>query len=93
MRPDEVAATLYTGLGWLPHFNPDDDPEGGRVPSEVAALPVLLACTDALLFCTPEYASGLPGSFKNLLDWTVGGGETCGLPAAWINTAPRGAAN
>ena len=28
---------------------------------------------DALLICTPEYAGALPGSFKNLLDWTVGG--------------------
>lgn len=24
------------------------------------------------MFCTPEYAGALPGSFTNLLDWTVG---------------------
>src|SRR6266566_5381115 len=38
-------------------------------------------------FCTPEYAGSLPGSFKNLLDWTVGGGEMYGKPVAWINVA------
>ncbi|WP_306796085.1 NAD(P)H-dependent oxidoreductase [Nocardia sp. XZ_19_369] len=26
----------------------------------------------SVLFCTPEYAGTLPGSLKNLLDWTVG---------------------
>jgi NAD(P)H-dependent FMN reductase len=36
-----------------------------------------------------EYAVSLPGSFKNLLDWTVGGGETYGQPVAWINASSR----
>jgi chromate reductase, NAD(P)H dehydrogenase (quinone) len=44
----------------------------------------------ALLFCTPEYAGTLPGSLKNLLDWTVGGGEMDGKPAGWINVAVGG---
>jgi chromate reductase len=52
---------------------------------------------DAVLICTPEYAGGLPGSFKNLLDWTVGGGEVYGKPVAWINAssvaAPTGGAD
>jgi len=39
------------------------------------------------LFCTPEYAGALPGSFKNLLDWTVGGGEIYGKPVAWIDVS------
>ena len=29
------------------------------------------------------------GSYKNLLDWTVGGGETYGKPVAWINAYSR----
>ena len=49
-----------------------------------------IAAADAVLFCTPEYAGALPGSFKNLLDWTVGGGEMYGKPVAWINVAPEG---
>lgn len=84
-----VRATLYEGLGELPHFNPDDDPEGGPVHPAVAGLRRRLADADAVLLCTPEYAGALPGSFKNLLDWTVGGGETYGKPVAWINASSR----
>ncbi len=42
---------------------------------------------DAVLFCAPEYAGTLPGSLKNLLDWTVGGGEMYGKPVGWIGVA------
>jgi NAD(P)H-dependent FMN reductase len=91
-----VEAVLYDGLGTLPHFNPDDDPEGGPVHPAVADLRAQIAAADALLFCTPEYAGALPGSFKNLLDWTVGGGETYGMPVGWVNVSgpasPTGAA-
>jgi chromate reductase, NAD(P)H dehydrogenase (quinone) len=40
-----------------------------------------------VLFCTPEYAGALPGTFKNLLDWTVGGPEMYEKPVAWVNAA------
>jgi len=43
-----------------------------------------------VLFCVPEYAGTLPGSFKNALDWTVGTGEFYGRPVAWINAAAIG---
>jgi NAD(P)H-dependent FMN reductase len=54
-----------------------------------------IAEADGVLFCTPEYAGALPGSFKNLLDWTVGGGEMYGRRVAWINASglPTGAAD
>ncbi len=39
------------------------------------------------MFCTPEYAGTLPGSFKNLLDWTVGGTEMSDKPVAWVKVA------
>jgi NAD(P)H-dependent FMN reductase len=38
------------------------------------------------MFCTPEYAGGLPGSFKNLLDWSVGEGLHA-KPVGWINAS------
>jgi NAD(P)H-dependent FMN reductase len=72
----------------LPAFNPDDD--GDHLPREAAALRYEIAGSDAVLFCTPEFAGTLPGSFKNLLDWTVGGGQLYGKPAAWINVAVPG---
>jgi chromate reductase, NAD(P)H dehydrogenase (quinone) len=89
LAPASVRAALYTGLADLPHFNPDDDRD--PLPASVADLRARIGAADALLFCVPEYAGALPGSFKNLLDWTVGGDETGGKPAAWINSSPRGA--
>jgi chromate reductase len=81
--------TLYEGLAELPQFNPDEDPDGGPVPPAVAELRRRLGEADGLLLCTPEYAGALPGSFKNLLDWTIGGGATYGKPVAWINASAR----
>jgi len=81
---DGVSARMYQGMGDLPHFNPDDDAE--PLHPAVGDLRARLDASDAVLFCVPEYAGALPGSFKNLLDWTVGGG-TYGKPVAWINTS------
>jgi chromate reductase, NAD(P)H dehydrogenase (quinone) len=83
-----VPARLYEDLAALPAFNPDDDHQ--PLPPAVAALREQIDAADGVLFCTPEYAGALPGSFKNLLDWTVGGGEMYGKPVAWINVAPEG---
>ena len=83
--PPGVAAAVYDGLATLPHFNPDDDSD--PLPPSVADLRDSIAAADAVLFCTPEYAGTLPGSFKNLLDWTVGGTEMTGKPVAWLHAA------
>jgi chromate reductase, NAD(P)H dehydrogenase (quinone) len=88
VAPGQVTAVLYDGLARLPAFNPDDD--GDCLPAEVARLREEITAADAVLFCTPEYAGTLPGSFKNLLDWTVGGGQLYGKPAAWLNVAAPG---
>ena len=88
VAPGRVSAVVYDGLARLPAFNPDDD--GDRLPREAARLREEIAAANAVLFCTPEYAGTLPGSFKNLLDWTVGGGQLYGKPAAWINVAAPG---
>jgi NAD(P)H-dependent FMN reductase len=83
--PDGLAAEVYPGMGVLPPFNPDDDRE--PVHPAVADLRARITAADAVVFCTPEYAGGLPGSLKNLLDWTVGGGELYRKPVAWINVS------
>ena len=88
LAPARVTPVLYGGLADLPAFNPDHD--GGLLPPVVAELRGEIAAAAAVLFCTPEYAGTLPGSLKNLLDWTVGGGEMYGKPAAWINVAASG---
>ncbi|MFJ1879255.1 NADPH-dependent FMN reductase [Streptomyces sp. NPDC088137] len=84
----EVRTVLYGGLTALPHFNPDDDTD--PLPGPVAELRAAVDGADAVLVCTPEYAGTLPGAFKNLLDWTVGGTEICDKPTAWVNAAAPG---
>jgi len=88
LAPALVTPVVYGGLAELPAFNPDHD--GDRLPAAVASLRQEIAAAAAVLFCTPEYAGTLPGSLKNLLDWTVGGGEMDGKPAAWVNVAAPG---
>jgi NAD(P)H-dependent FMN reductase len=85
---EQIATALYDGLAELPAFNPDDDHD--PLPPDVTRLREHIAAADGVLFCTPEYAGALPGSFKNLLDWTVGGPEMYGKPVAWINVAAEG---
>jgi chromate reductase len=86
LAPAGVTAVLYDGLADLPAFSPDDaDPHPA-----VRHLRHQLAAADVVLFCTPEYAGALPGSFKNLIDWTVGSGELYRKPVAWINVAAEG---
>jgi NAD(P)H-dependent FMN reductase len=88
LAPDGVRAVLYEGLADLPAFVPDTDPQAA--PPSVAELRGALAAADAVLVCTPEYAGTLPGSFKNLLDWTVGTGDLYGKPVAWVTVAAPG---
>jgi chromate reductase, NAD(P)H dehydrogenase (quinone) len=83
--PVGLEAVLYAGMTSLPHFNPDDDRD--PLPPSVADLRARIAAADAVLLCTPEYAGAMPGSFKNLLDWTVGGIEMYRKPVAWVHAA------
>jgi NAD(P)H-dependent FMN reductase len=85
--PPDIETTLYDGMADLPHFNPDDDAEGSEPHPAVAALRNEISGADAILICTPEYAGALPGSLKNLLEWTIGDGGTYGKPVAWINVS------
>lgn len=85
IAPSEVSVVLYGGLETLPHFNPDLDHE--PLHPAVVELRSSIAASDAVLFSTPEYAGALPGSFKNVLDWTVGGGELYEKPVTWVNVS------
>jgi chromate reductase, NAD(P)H dehydrogenase (quinone) len=89
LLPPDVIADKYDGMGQLPHFNPDDDQD--PLPATVVELRERIAAADAILFSTPEYAGAMPGSLKNLLDWTVGGVEISEKPAAWINISASSA--
>ncbi len=85
--PAGVVFEHFEGLGDLPHFNPDI--EAGLLPAPVADLRARIEAADAILISCPEYARGIPGSFKNGLDWLVGGHELPGKAVALFNASPR----
>ncbi|MFL6262976.1 MAG: NADPH-dependent FMN reductase [Thermoanaerobaculia bacterium] len=86
LAPAGVEIDLYKGLGGLPLFNPDlEDAE----PPAVTGLRARVREAGGLLFAVPEYAHGVPGTLKNLLDWLVGGEEFIYKPVALLNASPR----
>jgi chromate reductase, NAD(P)H dehydrogenase (quinone) len=87
LAPPGVAIENYRGLGNLPHFNPDLDRE--PLPPAVIDLRRQIGAADGLLISCPEYARGIPGAFKNALDWLVSGFEMPGKPVALFNASPR----
>jgi chromate reductase, NAD(P)H dehydrogenase (quinone) len=79
VAPRDVEITLYEGMGSLPIFSPDHTDPLAQGP---AALRADLLDSDGLLIACPEYAQGVPGGLKNLLDWVVGWGELAETPVA-----------
>lgn len=86
LAPSGVVVRFFERMGELPHFNPDL--EQTHLPEPVADLRRQLMAADAVLMSTPEYAGALPGSFKNLLDWSVGEG-LYQKPVGYLNVSPH----
>lgn len=86
--PANVAYHIYEGMGELPHFIPPT--EGDPLDVAITTLHRQLYAADAVIICTPEYAFGVPGSLKNLLDWTVGVGNLVNKPMALITASSKG---
>lgn len=87
LAPERIALTLYEGISALPHFNPDL--EMSALPESVAHFRRQVAAVDGLVIACPEYAHGIPGAFKNALDWLVGCENFPGKPVMLVNTSPR----
>jgi chromate reductase, NAD(P)H dehydrogenase (quinone) len=87
LAPPGVEMVLYEGLGDLPHFNPDLEPDE---PASVQELRAWVKWADGLLISSPEYAHGVPGVLKNALDWLVSGEEFIGKPVALFQASPGG---
>ena len=83
-----AGVTVYDGLADIPPFNPDHDID--PPPPAVAKFRAALAAADGLVISTPEYAHGLPGAFKNALDWIVSSGEFTDKPVLLINASASG---
>lgn len=86
LAPDSVNISSYNGLGHLPYFNPEID--GDNALASVRDWRTRLKGSNGVLFCTPEYAHGVPGVLKNALDWIVSSGEFMNKPTAVISASP-----
>jgi chromate reductase, NAD(P)H dehydrogenase (quinone) len=86
LAPKHINIEIYERIGILPHFNPEIDDE--RVLLSVQDWRNHLQQADAVIFCTPEYAHGVPGVLKNALDWIVSSGEFISKPTAVISASP-----
>ena len=88
LAPEDMAVRLSDHLAALPHFNPDLD--GADPPPAVLRWRAAVDAADGLLISTPEYAHGLPGAFKNGLDWLVIDPAVLGKPIAIWRVSGRG---
>jgi NAD(P)H-dependent FMN reductase len=84
--PSGVEIVLFTGLGDLPHFNPDLEADGP--PESVTRWRQAIAESDAVLIASPEYGFSLPGVLKNAIDWAIGSGELEGKVVAITAAVP-----
>ena len=89
--PNGVDVSFYEETLGLPLFDPALTSPGRPLPPAVAALHQRLAAADAVLFATPEYAYGVPGSFKIALDWLVAAGSLYGKPTGALGASPSAA--
>ncbi len=67
LMPDGADMDIATIKG-IPLYDGDVEARDG-IPPEVAALQDRIVAADGLLLVTPEYNNGIPGVFKNAIDW------------------------
>ncbi len=76
----------------VPLYNGDIENAQG-LPDAVRRLQDQLVAADGLLLVTPEYNNGIPGVFKNVIDWMSRGEGLAafdGKPVALIGASPGG---
>jgi len=67
VAPAGVEVEVAT-LHGIPLYDGDLEQREG-LPAAVTALKDRIAASDAVLLVTPEYNNGIPGVFKNAIDW------------------------
>ncbi|MEC4764303.1 NADPH-dependent FMN reductase [Mycobacterium sherrisii] len=93
VAPDDVAVTVFEGLGELPFYNEEIDEAmnaQATTPPPVVALREAAAGADAALVVTPEYNGSIPAVVKNAIDWLsrpFGNGALKDKPLAVIGGA------
>ena len=84
------AATLHG----IPLYDGDDEAANG-IPEAVSALKERIVASDGVLLVTPEYNNGVPGVFKNAIDWLSRPANDIarvfgGRPFALVGASPGG---
>lgn len=91
VAPEGVTLRIGSIAG-VPLYDADDEAAHGAPPA-VIALREALEQADGLLLVSPEYNNGIPGVFKNAIDW-MGSGKAAALfqgkPVAVIGASPGG---
>ena len=67
LMPDGADLHVH-GIEGIPLYDGDVEESEG-IPPAVAALKAAIVEADGLLLATPEYNNGIPGAFKNAIDW------------------------
>lgn len=93
VMPDGATLDVRT-LAGIPLYNADDEADDG-LPPAVVALKDAVAAADGLLLGSPEYNNGIPGVFKNGIDWLSRpasdiGRVFGGKPVAIVGASPGG---
>jgi chromate reductase, NAD(P)H dehydrogenase (quinone) len=81
---DGVTVTIDSLARTLPLFDPDLEV---APPSTVVRFRAAIERAAGILMAVPEYAHGIPGAFKNALDWTVGAGSLARKPVTVLSVA------
>jgi NAD(P)H-dependent FMN reductase len=90
---DGITLELAT-LHGIPLYDGDVEARDG-IPAAVQALKAQLRACDGLLLATPEYNNGIPGVFKNAIDWLSRPANEIpalfgGRPVAVLGASPGG---
>ncbi|MDO5704831.1 MAG: NADPH-dependent FMN reductase [Paracoccus sp. (in: a-proteobacteria)] len=91
LAPDHVTVEIGS-IREVPLYDADAEAAHG-LPKAVQLLQQQLGAADGLLLVTPEYNNGVPGVFKNALDWMSRGPGLdlfAGMPVAVIGASPGG---
>ena len=91
LAPEGVTITIGA-IRDVPLYDADLEAAEG-LPAAVKTLQDQLARADGLLLVTPEYNNGIPGVFKNAIDWMSRGPGLAifvGKPVAVLGASPGG---
>ena len=90
----ENALLEILSIAGIPLYNADEETASG-IPPSVAGLKDAIAAADGVLLVSPEYNNGIPGVFKNAIDWASRPPADIGRvfrnkPIALIGASPGG---